>query len=311
MHIPAELERQLLLMPNLPSPPVVATRLIECAKQPELEAKTLATVISMDSALSAKLLRIANSPLYAQCRKTETVRQAITVLGLNSALAISLSFSLLKSIRGTKIKTVDLDHVWRRSFLAAICARSIGEAVRCTFVEELFLAGLLQDIGLLALARIAPELYTEETLLSLDHEGLIQRERNQFGADHAEVGAWLLKTWNMPERTVEAVTRSHMNRRSEVAGSSRHFNEVVVLSGPLADWFLGKQQARACAKVYLLSKEMLGFDEERLHAVLARVQEVLADAEALFEMKLVANPEEIIAQARELLMFRQLTASAA
>jgi HD-like signal output (HDOD) protein len=309
MHISAELERQIKALPGLPSPPTVAHRLIELAKLPDFEAKELVNVISMDSALSAKVLRIANSPLYAKFRKTETLRQALTVLGLNAALSICLSFSLAKALRGTQKSAVDPTLYWQRSVLAALSARSIGEELKSPLVEELFMAGLLQDIGILALSKIAPDFYSAEALANVEHEGLVKRERGHFGSDHAEVGAWLLNSWNMPERTVQAVLQSHAIERSEFGSSATDFNASVALSGHLSDLFLSKNKAAACANGYLRSKTLLNFDESRLDAVLSRINAVMADTEALFDMKLVKNPEEIVAQARELLMFRQLPAA--
>jgi len=96
----AEIEALLRLSVNFPSPPGVATHIIELAQDPEIEMGKVAKALSMDSALSSKVLRIANSPLYAQRRKSENLRQALVVLGLNATLTLALSFSLVKSLRG-------------------------------------------------------------------------------------------------------------------------------------------------------------------------------------------------------------------
>ena len=87
---------------NFPSPPGVATHIIELAQDPDIEMGKVAKALSMDSALSTKILRIANSPLYAQRRKSENLRQALVVLGLNATLTLALSFSLVKALRGAK-----------------------------------------------------------------------------------------------------------------------------------------------------------------------------------------------------------------
>ena len=87
-----ELDRQLRSLANFPSPPGVATRLIELARDVDLDIGKVASVISVDPALTTKILRIANSPMYAQRRRSETLRQALVVLGLNATLALSLSY---------------------------------------------------------------------------------------------------------------------------------------------------------------------------------------------------------------------------
>ena len=93
-----EIEAHLRSLVNFPSPPGVATHIIELARDPEIEMGKVAKALSMDSALSSKVLRIANSPLYAQRRKSENLRQALVVLGLNATLTLALSFSLVKSL---------------------------------------------------------------------------------------------------------------------------------------------------------------------------------------------------------------------
>ena len=146
---------------NFPSPPGVATHIIELAQDPEIEMGKVAKALSMDSALSTKVLRIANSPLYAQRRKSENLRQALVVLGLNATLTLALSFSLVKSLRGAKPNGLNYKFYWRRALLAATAARALGDAMRQTLAEEIFLAALLQDVGMLALDQAVPDLYRD------------------------------------------------------------------------------------------------------------------------------------------------------
>ena len=87
-----ELETQLLNCRNLPSPPGVALRIIELAQDPDVVMATAADTIGLDAALSARMLRIANSPLYASRRRVENLSQALTVLGLNATLTLALGF---------------------------------------------------------------------------------------------------------------------------------------------------------------------------------------------------------------------------
>jgi len=119
-----EIEAHLRSLVNFPSPPGVASHIIELARDPEIEMGKVAKALSMDSALSTKVLRIANSPLYAQRRKSENLRQALVVLGLNATLTLALSFSLVKSLRGGKSNGLSYGLYWRRALLAATAARA-------------------------------------------------------------------------------------------------------------------------------------------------------------------------------------------
>ena len=84
---------------NLPSPPPVGMRIVELGQDPETTVHQVAEVVGLDPALTAKILRMANSPLYARQRKTENLRQAITLFGLNGTLTLALSFTIIGSSR--------------------------------------------------------------------------------------------------------------------------------------------------------------------------------------------------------------------
>ena len=123
-----EIEAHLRSFVNFPTPPGVAAHIIELAQDPEIEMSKVAKAVSLDSALTTKILRIANSPLYAQRRKSDNLRQALVVLGLNATLTLALSFSLVKSLRNGKTNGLDFPYYWRRALLTATAARA---AMRC------------------------------------------------------------------------------------------------------------------------------------------------------------------------------------
>src|ERR1700676_2115802 len=188
-----EIEAQLRSLVNFPSPPGVATHIIELARDPDIEMSKVAKALSMDSALSSKVLRIANSPLYAQRRKSENLRQALVVLGLNATLTLALSFSLVKSLRGAKPNGLSYKFYWRRALLAATAARALGDAMHQTLAEEIFLAALLQDVGMLALDKAVPDLYARGEILQCNHSALAEHETKRLQVDHAQIGGWLMK----------------------------------------------------------------------------------------------------------------------
>src|SRR6202521_2842954 len=105
--------------------------------------RKVAKAMSMYSALSTKILRIANSPLYSKRRKSENLRQALVVLGLNAATSLALSFSLVGTYRTIKSSRVDYTRYWRRAILSASAARAFGELKRLDAPEDIFLASLL------------------------------------------------------------------------------------------------------------------------------------------------------------------------
>jgi len=305
-----EIEAQLRRSVNFPSPPGVATHIIELAQDPDIEMGKVAKALSMDSALSTKILRIANSPLYAQRRKSENLRQALVVLGLNATLTLALSFSLVKSLRGGKSNGLSYPLYWRRALLAATAARALGDAMHHSMAEEIFLAALLQDVGMLALDKAVPDLYSQGEALQRDHVALSEHEIKQLQIDHAHVGGWLMQGWHLPERLHRAITNSHTLERQFSADPAHIFDRCVALSGPVADLFLLDPEQRQFAETALCAERSLGLDKMAFGQVLGTIGAMIPETEAIFEADLLAkqHPELILEQAREVLMLRSLHA---
>ncbi len=304
-----ELEAHLRSLVSFPSPPGVATHIIELARDPDIEMSQVAKALSMDSALSTKILRIANSPLYAQRRKSENLRQALVVLGLNATLTLALSFSLAKSLRAAKSNGINFPLYWRRALLAATAARALADAMRHAMAEEIFLAALLQDVGILALDKALPDLYGGEASQQ-DHLRMAALERTRLQTDHAEIGGWLMQTWHLPERLCMAISHSHAVDHSTTSDPALIFERCVALSGSVADLFLLEPPQREFAAVAQGAERSLGLDKMAFGQVLATVGAMIPETEAIFETDLLAkqNPELILEQAREVLMLRSLHA---
>lgn len=305
-----ELDAHLRTFVNFPSPPGVASHIIQLAQDPNIEMGKVAKAIGMDPALSTKVLRIANSPLYAQRRKSENLRQALIVLGLNATLTLALSFSLVKSLRGGKPNGVNYPSYWRRALLSASAARALGEACGQTLLEELFLAGLLQDLGMLALDKAVPDLYRDTAELQKNHRELAAHERKRLGLDHADVGQWLMKNWNLPERLMVAVGVSHKQDNRRSIDPEDAFNRCVALSGTLADLFLQPPDKRPYQEVAQQFERIFGLDKERFAEVMQRISSLVPETEAIFETDLIADADSIVEHARDVLMIRNLNAMA-
>ncbi len=303
-----DVEAHLRSIVNFPSPPGVATHIIQLASDPDIEMGKVAKALSMDSALSMKVLRIANSPLYAQRRKSENLRQALVVLGLNATLTLALSFSLLKSLRNGKSNGISYPFYWRRALLAATAARALADAKHHPMAEEIFLAALLQDIGMLAVDQAVPDLYSGGEALQRDHTALAEAEKKRLQVDHAEIGGWLMRTWNLPERLHLAITKSHHIDPSFTADPKDIFERCVALSGHVADLFMLDPDERQFTTAALNTERGLGLDRVAFGQVLGTVAAMIPETEAIFDSEPLAkqHPELILEQAREVLMLRNL-----
>jgi len=306
--VDSQLLKRLEMCTTLPSPPVVAMRILDLSKDPDVDIGKVADVVSMDPALTAKILRIANSPIYAIRRKTENLRQAIMLLGLNGTLTMALSFSLSASMHAKAHQGFNYNLFWRRSLAAATCARRLSVAAGIGASEEMFLAGLMQDIGMLALDKFQPEFYQDLGVDQSDHNMLQELEREKLGADHAAIGGWLLQKWSLPESLQYAVAGSH--NLQYLDSRSEHFSYAlcVALSGLLSDALSQDDSGQSLMPVLKLVRENLAIDEETLAALPAMLNEDFMEVASLFETDLAdySLSESLIDQAKEALILRNL-----
>jgi len=311
-EIPEQFERRLKNCTNFPSPPAVAMRVIELARDPDIDLTSVADAVSADPAIAAKVMRIANSALYARRRQSENLRQALIVLGLNATLTLALSFTLVETLsgEGEDDDGFDVNAYWRRALLAATWGKLLANEFGRRDAEEVFLAALLQDIGMLAINKVAPEVYDGISPFKLDHNSLVQHEKSFLGTDHRAIGAWLLKDWNMPEYLCRAVQHSHDLSAAGIDPEHREFVRAVAMSGELSDIWLTQQDEIGIRRAGMDAHRHLGILPNRLAELFTTVQEQIPVAENIFSMDLFdeAQVRGITETAREILMIRNLHA---
>lgn len=294
-----ELER-LRCSSALPTLPSVAVRLIELANDPDLSIETVEELILLDPVLSSKILGTANSAWYGMRAKSFTISQALKIIGLNAAVSLALSFSLVEIAKSMSGQGIDYALFWKRSLISAVAAKILGTyANNGSSTEELFIAALLQDIGMLSLCKADPVLYVRGEQLQKDHRRISQEEKRRFGFDHARIGAWLLAGWNLPERLLETIDASH----TEVEELQRLSIEkaIVGLSGPIADLVIWPGNTRVLDNV-VSRVASLKLQSQDVTDVLEAVLRVMPEIEKLFEMKLIReNTDSLLRQAKELM----------
>ena len=303
--ISPELEKLLISCTNLPSLPAVALNIIDASKDPDISLHEISAIISSDPAISAKLLKIANSPLYSQRRTLNNLREALTLLGFNAALTVALSFSLLQSLGSNKSH----ENFWKRSIVSASIARILGTKLGVTKLEDLFLASLLQDIGVLVMQCLDESPYPEDSN-DLQHVERINLELEVLGLEHSLIGAWLLKHWNLPSYLINSVMYSHslntgLSNQSE---DDISFHYCLNLSGGLADIWLDNNREELLLSILEVTKQILSVDNEEFNEIIIEINDALPAISAIFEMFLVGDKdrEHVLHEARELLLERSI-----
>jgi diguanylate cyclase (GGDEF)-like protein len=295
---------------TLPTLPAIALKIIDLANDPDADINKACQYIALDPALTAKILKTANSPIYKSRRTATNVRQAVSILGTHAVTVIALSFSLTNSLikqSGQYHAAFDNNNFWRRSITTALASRALGIKAGLVTLDDLFLAGLLQDIGILAFSAMMPEEYYEVFSSTKNHDELLQMERETFEVGHDELGHALLKKWHLPDYIAMACLTSHNQPPPKEIGPS--IPACVAVSRHVADYFIDPGDTGKIAVATEAAKTWLNLDNIALMDVIDNMATELVVVEELFEIT-IHQPEEIagiMAEAKELLAIQSLS----
>lgn len=182
--------------------PAAAVRVCALAQDPATTAAMFESVILTDVALTARLLRVANSPALGLATKVTTVSRAVTVLGMGAVRDLAVGIAAVHSFARIPSNLVTMESFWTHSMLCGIAARELAaRGGRRRQAETAFVEGLLHDVGVLLLFRARPDESREALLQWADDPGdssLLDWERRVLGFDHCEVGAELARRWHLP-----------------------------------------------------------------------------------------------------------------
>ena len=223
------MRRLLGLIDGLPPRPRVYSDMLALLQDGGGSTAQLARVLERDLALGAKLLQLVNSAFFGAPRHITRIEDAVAYVGQRTILDLAVSVSAFSS--PTPVAGLSLDALQRRSFVAGRVAQSLVQDE--TLRDEAFLAGMLQDIGMLTLAARLPAHWAAALgSIAAVPRPLHAVEHELWGVTHADVGAYLLGLWGLPDRVVEAVARHHDPR----AAAAEHADLVAAtyLAGRLA-----------------------------------------------------------------------------
>ncbi len=269
---------------ELPSPPGVAAQIIDLSQNVGSDIDTLAEVVGMDPVLSAKIIRMANSSLYMRAIETDSVQQAVSMFGWTGTLNIALSFSLVGGAQDENSDGLDYDLFWQRSLATAVACRKLGEVTKYTMKEELFLPGMLQDLGMLAIDKAIPSVYKGIDDRQQDHRYLCALEMSQLETDHAAIGEWLLDSWRIPQKITQMVGLSHAENESAEIELDPKLIQCIRFSGPIADCIYCDEEYKNYMDVAELVEKQFGLDITDFLSLIGKLTEEYQEMAALFDI---------------------------
>ncbi len=263
---------------RLPTAPAIAARILDAVRDDGESYHALAGVIATDPALAARLLSVANSSLYAPPSQITRIEQAIALLGLNLVKNIALSFAVVRGLETNSQFGFDFSRFLKQAVTGAVAAEMIANRIG-HLNEDLFASALLQDVGMLVFALVAPKEYArvlEEEASSPEH--LCVLEARSFGCDHQELGAEILSRWGLPESLAAPIRHHH--RLAPGPESRKVAIDLLYLADRVSSLYHGFHSAERALQIKAFLAEHYGQTEqssdELIDAVASRAQEMLA-----------------------------------
>ncbi len=208
----ARVERVISRISDLPTIPNSLLRIWEILDDPNSSASDLERVISLDQALSAKLIRLANSPYYGARDEITSCARAITLLGFNMVKNIAMCVSVVAGVMPKKGTTVaiDLGQLWQHSIATGVIASFLANRSDEVNPDSAFTAGVLHDLGKYVMNLCLGEKYCEVVAAARENGiSIHDAELSMIGASHGHFGAYLARNWGFPEVLRDVIERHH------------------------------------------------------------------------------------------------------
>ncbi len=268
---------------QIPSPPLIAIRILEAVKKDNESFDELSKIISSDPALAAKILMVANSSFYTIPQKIDSIPKALSILGTNTLKNIALSFVIAKGLRGPAEGGFDFDLFWKRALTAAVATDMLSPIIPATS-EDIFVTALLQDIGIviLYLCRNGDYLkvFDEKRASSLVVEEV---EKMVFGFDHQDLGAEVLKNWGIPKTIYEPIRHHHAyeNAPEEI----KNVSQILLLSDKMSSVYHGTRSAEKIKDINTILCKDHEINEADVGALIDSVADKSVEMFSFFEIE--------------------------
>ena len=232
---------------RLPSPKGIALAVLELTQRENVTLGEIARVVQTDPALSGRLVKLANSASRI-ARPVVSVQEAVVRQGMSSVRQLALGFSLLDQYREGGCDAFNYQAYWSHSLLMALTMQALGERVRIAPSDEMFICGLLAQVGQLALATAYPEIYSTVMLKyqADSKQTLAAHERTHLETDHTELGSVLLGDWGVPKTFIGPITQYEDTGLPQFPQDSRSTSLTLMLrlAHRLADIGLAETDVR-------------------------------------------------------------------
>jgi len=267
---------------EIPPLPVAVNRLLVEINKPEPDIDQLVKLISSTTGIAAKVIKTVNSSLFALRMPVTNIKRAVTHLGLQNIRSIALAYATMDALPKPKSNFFDQGAFWTDSLLRAILSRSFSRKRFSNQLEEAFTVSLLADIALPVLLCVWKEYY--EPVVQEWHQSskrLSEIEREHFGWDHAQAGAWIVQSWEFPEEAVCYLGVHNLPMEKIIEYNLEETIVAPIAVAATAPSVLKPDSARA-SQVFHMAVKQLAMSDTEFVDCLIEVKKALAEIMALF-----------------------------
>jgi len=296
-----ELLQNILESDELPTLPTVASKLISLTSKEDTTLADIGELVSQDISLSAKILKVSNSAFYSFPQQIGSIKQAVSILGMNAVRSLVLSFSFLTMKAGKVESRFNFENFWEKSLASAVTAKLILENVKGANTDEIFVCGLLQNIGELILARSFPLEY-DSVLQAVedDKQDLLSAQESVFGINHTVVGTEVARSWGFPE--VLLIPIQHHHNPNEYTGKNANIRSTicaVYLSDLLVNILFSDKPELYHKQFRKEALKLLGLTPENIENILDQAHTRVKEAGTYFNLKIktTRSVQEILQEA--------------
>lgn len=271
-NISAELRTLIRESRSLPTIPGIITKLSALEADSKSTSQKIARLISSDQILSAKVLRLVNSPFYGFPRRVSTVSNALILLGISVIKSLIISSSIFEMMEKTIIG------LWEHSLATAAAANLIASRLELSDKEEISTAALLHDIGKVVIKIHLKDDY-ERLLATCEKKQLLsfEAERMEIGTDHAEVGKWLAESWFLPKKLIEPIAYHHNVEKSvtyRTCTAVVHFADILIRARGFGN---NREGNELVPQVHPLAVSILRLDTMDIDSLITELDELLVE----------------------------------
>lgn len=275
----------LAALDQIPPLPQVTMRAMALIRDPDSSRSDLSRVLAMDQGMTGVFLRMVNSAYYGLYRRITSLNEAVGYLGYETVKGVIFALSA-RNILARPLPSYLLERyaLWKHSLATAVGSDWIASKHRITPRNEVYVAGLLHDVGKTALdVMLGHQAYWQKDLKDEpNQEAWTKAEREITGYDHAEAGAFVARRWNLPDRIVEAVACHHCPERAEIDPRFTSVVHIANTSALMAGIGLGMDSVQYDFSEFAIG--LLGWSERDLEGLIGVMQGAVQEADETLDM---------------------------